>query len=258
MGTIRKISGPLVVAEGIENAHMFDLVRVGNARLIGEIIEIHGEEASIQVYEETAGLYTGEPCVSTGAPLSVELGPGLIASIYDGIQRPLDQIRAICGDNLTRGVEVNALSREKIWHFVPKKAVGDAVQAGDVVGEVQETEVVLHRIMVPNGVSGTVKSIAEGDFTVTDTVCTLATEKGDRALTMMQKWPVRRGRPYREKLSPTMPLITGQRNMDCMFPIAKGGVAAIPGPFGSGKTVTQHQLAKWAEADIVVYIGCGE
>jgi len=258
MGTIRKISGPLVVAEGIENAHMFDLVRVGEKRLIGEIIEIHGDQASVQVYEETAGLYTGEPCVSTGNPLSVELGPGLITSIYDGIQRPLDQIRRISGTNLERGVEVDALPRDKKWRFTPTVKPGDAVSPGDVIGTVQETAVVLHKIMVPYGVEGEVLSVEEGDFSVTDAVCRVKTEKGEKELTLMQKWPVRRGRPYKEKMSPTMPLVTGQRNMDCMFPIAKGGVAAIPGPFGSGKTVTQHQLAKWAEADIVVYIGCGE
>ncbi len=258
MGTIRKISGPLVVAEGIENAHMFDLVRVGSARLIGEIIEIHGDDASIQVYEETAGLYTGEPCVSTGAPLSVELGPGLITSIYDGIQRPLDQIRAVSGTNLARGVEVPALPRDKKWNFTPCVKEGDEVETGDVIGTVQETAVVLHKILVPYGVKGRIKEIRAGEYLVTDSVGTVETPDGERDLFLMQRWPVRRGRPYREKMSPTMPLITGQRNMDCMFPIAKGGVAAIPGPFGSGKTVTQHQLAKWAEADIVVYIGCGE
>ena len=258
MGEIRKISGPLVVAENMENAHMFDLVRVGKERLIGEIIEIHGGLSSIQVYEETAGLYPGEVCVSTGAPLSVELGPGLISSIYDGIQRPLREIMKVCGTNLARGVEVSPLDREKKWHFVPAVKVGDEVVAGDVIGTVRETAVVVHKIMVPYGAKGKVRSVLEGDFTVDDTVCVLETEKGEKPLTLTQKWPVRKGRPYREKLAPTEPLITGQRNMDCMFPIAKGGVAAIPGPFGSGKTVTQHQLAKWAEADIVVYIGCGE
>ena len=258
MGKIQKISGPLVVAKGIENAHMFDLCRVGEKRLIGEIIEIHGEEQSVQVYEETAGLYPGEPCVSTGAPLSVELGPGLISSIYDGIQRPLKEIYRLCGTNLARGVEVSALDREKKWHFVPTRTAGEEVEAGDILGTVQETAVVEHRILVPVGVKGKILSLSEGDFTVDEEIGSLSTEKGTVSLKMSQKWPVRKGRPYREKISPKMPLITGQRNMDCMFPIAKGGVAAIPGPFGSGKTVTQHQLAKWAEADIVIYIGCGE
>ncbi len=258
MGEIRKISGPLVVAENMENAHMFDLVRVGKERLIGEIIEIHENRSSVQVYEETAGLYPGEVCVSTGAPLSVELGPGLISSIYDGIQRPLKEIMKVCGTNLARGVEVSPLDRTKKWHFDPTVQTGDEVETGDVIGTVRETDVVLHKIMVPHGVKGKVTRILEGDFTVDDTVCLVDTGTEERKLTLTQKWPVRKGRPYREKLSPTEPLITGQRNMDCMFPIAKGGVAAIPGPFGSGKTVTQHQLAKWAQADIVVYIGCGE
>ena len=258
MGEIRKISGPLVVAENMENAHMFDLVRVGKERLIGEIIEIHENRSSVQVYEETAGLYPGEVCVSTGAPLSVELGPGLISSIYDGIQRPLKEIMKVCGTNLARGVEVSPLDRTKKWHFDPVSKAGDEVSAGDVIGTVKETDVVLHKIMVPYGVKGKVTRIMEGDFTVDDTVCTLETDAGEKKLTLTQKWPVRKGRPYREKLSPLEPLITGQRCIDCMFPLAKGGVAAIPGPFGSGKTVNQHQLAKWAEADIVVYIGCGE
>ena len=257
-GTIRKISGPLVVAEGMRDANLFDMVRVSNKRLIGEIIEMHGDRASIQVYEETSGLGTGEPVESTGEPMSVELGPGLIGSIYDGIQRPLDDIMKISGNNLARGVEVASLKRDRRWHFVPTKAVGDAVVGGDVIGTVQETDVVLHKIMVPSTIKGTITAIAEGDFTVTDTVATLTTADGDKALTLFQKWPVRKGRPYARKLSPDKPLITGQRVVDTMFPIAKGGVAAIPGPFGSGKTVTQHQLAKWAEADIVVYIGCGE
>ncbi|MGI6264752.1 MAG: V-type ATP synthase subunit A, partial [Acutalibacteraceae bacterium] len=257
-GTIVKVSGPLVVAEHMRDANMFDVVRVSDKRLIGEIIEMHGDRASIQVYEETSGLGTGEPVETTGEPLSVELGPGLIRSIFDGIQRPLDGIMAICGNNLDRGVEVAALDREKKWHFVPTVAVGDEVGPGDILGTVQETDVVLHKIMVPVGVTGRVQSVAEGDFTVTDTVCVVGTPAGSRELTLMQKWPVRRGRPYARKLSPNKPLITGQRVVDTLFPIAKGGVAAIPGPFGSGKTVTQHQLAKWAEADIVVYIGCGE
>ncbi len=257
-GTIVKVSGPLVVAENMRDANMFDVVRVSEKRLIGEIIEMHGDRASIQVYEETSGLGTGEIVESTGEPLSVELGPGLIGSIFDGIQRPLDDIMKICGNNLDRGVEVASLKRDNKWKFNAAVKVGDEVSEGDIIGTVRETDIVLQKIMVPYGVKGTVKSIADGEYTVTDTVCTLETEKGTKELTLMQKWPVRRGRPYARKLSPDKPLITGQRVVDTMFPIAKGGVAAIPGPFGSGKTVTQHQLAKWAEADIVVYIGCGE
>ena len=257
-GKIIKVSGPLVIAEGMRDANMFDVVRVSSQRLIGEIIEMHGDKASVQVYEETSGLKTGEIVESTEEPMSVELGPGLIGSIFDGIQRPLDDIMKLCGNNLKRGVEVPSLKRELKWDFVPTVKVGDKVESGDIIGTVKETDVVEHRIMVPNGISGTVKSIEKGSFTVTDTVCTVETEKGEKNLTLMQKWPVRKGRPYKTKLSPDKPLITGQRVIDCLFPIAKGGVAAIPGPFGSGKTVTQHQLAKWAEADIVVYIGCGE
>ena len=257
-GTIVKVSGPLVVAENMRDANMFDVVRVSNKRLIGEIIEMHGDRASIQVYEETSGLGTGEPVESTGEPLSVELGPGLITGIFDGIQRPLDDIMAICGNNLDRGVEVASLKRDRKWHFNPTAKVGDKVSAGDIIGTVQETDVVLHKIMVPYGISGTISEINEGDYTVTETVCTLDCDGKQKPLTLMQKWPVRKNRPYAKKLSPDKPLITGQRVVDTMFPIAKGGVAAIPGPFGSGKTVTQHQLAKWAEADIVVYIGCGE
>ncbi len=257
-GTIVKVSGPLVIAEGMRDANMFDVCRVSDKRLIGEIIEMHGDRASIQVYEETSGLGTGEKVESTGEPLSVELGPGLIGSIFDGIQRPLDDIMKICGNNLDRGVEVSALKRDKKWNFVATVPAGDKVESGDIIGTVKETESVLHKIMVPNGVFGTVKSIDGGEHTIDDTVCVIDTPKGERNLTLSQKWPVRRGRPYAKKLSPDKPLITGQRVIDTMFPIAKGGVAAIPGPFGSGKTVTQHQLAKWAEADIVVYIGCGE
>lgn len=258
-GVIQKVAGPLVIAEGMRDANMFDVVRVSRQRLIGEIIEMHGDKASIQVYEETSGLGPGEPVESTGMPLSVELGPGLIKSIYDGIQRPLDDIMKVSGGNLLkRGVEVPALKRELVWHFVPCVEKGDQVETGDIIGTVQETPIIVHKIMVPHGVSGTVKEIYEGDFTVTETVAVIETEKGEEPLTMMQKWPVRSGRPYREKLSPEMPLITGQRVIDALFPIAKGGVAAVPGPFGSGKTVIQHQLAKWSEADIVVYIGCGE
>ena len=257
-GTIVKVSGPLVIAEGMRDANMFDVCRVSDKRLIGEIIEMHGDRASIQVYEETSGLGTGEKVESTGEPLSVELGPGLIGSIFDGIQRPLDDIMKICGNNLDRGVEVSALKRDKKWNFVATVQVGDKVESGDIIGTVKETESVLHKIMVPNGVFGTVKSIDGGEHTIDDIVCVIDTPKGERSLTLSQRWPVRRGRPYAKKLSPDKPLITGQRVIDTMFPIAKGGVAAIPGPFGSGKTVTQHQLAKWAEADIVVYIGCGE
>ena len=258
-GTIKKVAGPLVIAEGMCDASMFDVVRVSRERLIGEIIEIHGDQASIQVYEETSGLGPGEPVESTGAPLSVELGPGLIGSIFDGIQRPLVRIMEESGNNLHRGVEIPSLDREKKWTFVPKAAVGDTVREGDILGVVRETPIVEQKIMVPPGVSGTVASIEAGDFTVEDTVAVLHNENGgETKLTLMQKWPVRAGRPHAGKLPPDMPLVTGQRVIDAMFPIAKGGVAAVPGPFGSGKTVVQHQLAKWAEADIVVYIGCGE
>ena len=257
-GTIKKVAGPLVIAEGMRDANMFDVVRVSSQRLIGEIIEIHGDEASIQVYEETSGLGPGEPVESMGVPMSVELGPGLITSIYDGIQRPLDDIMKISGNNLKRGVEVASLKRDKKWEFVPVAKAGDEVEAGDVLGTVQETIVVQQKIMVPCGVKGTVKEIKAGAFTVEEVVAVIATEKGDKELTMMQRWPVRKGRPYQKKLPPVKPLVTGQRVIDTFFPIAKGGVAAVPGPFGSGKTVIQHQLAKWAEADIVVYIGCGE
>ena len=258
-GKISKIAGPLVVATGVREANMFDVVRVSDSKLIGEIIEMHGDRASIQVYEETSGLGTGEPVESTGEPLSVELGPGLIEGIFDGIQRPLEKIRELVGNSLVRGVEVPALDREKKWHFVPKVKAGDKVVGGDILGTVQETEIVEHRIMVKPGVVGTVKSIAEGDYTVTEQIGSIETANGEELpVTLMQKWPVRRGRPFEKKLAPNVPLVTGQRVVDTLFPIAKGGVAAIPGPFGSGKTVTQHQLAKWAEADIVVYIGCGE
>ena len=257
-GKIKKVAGPLVIAEGMRDANMYDVVRVSESRLIGEIIEIHGDQASVQVYEETSGLAPGAPVESTGMPLSFELGPGLISSIYDGIQRPLDDIMKICGNNLKRGVEVPSLKRDIKWTFVPTAKVGDKVTAGDVIGTVQETVVVTQKIMVPYGVTGTIKEIKAGEFTVEETVCVVETDKGDRELTLMQKWPVRRGRPYKKKLPPETPLVTGQRVIDTFFPIAKGGVAAVPGPFGSGKTVIQHQLAKWAEADIVVYIGCGE
>ena len=257
-GVIKKVAGPLVIASGMRDANMFDVVRVSKQRLIGEIIEMHGDEASIQVYEETSGLGPGEPVESMEVPMSVELGPGLITSIYDGIQRPLDDIMKISGNNLKRGVEVASLKRDKKWEFVPVAKAGDEVEAGDVLGTVQETIVVQQKIMVPYGVKGTVKEIKAGTFTVEEVVAVIATEKGDKELTMMQRWPVRKGRPYQKKLPPVKPLVTGQRVIDTFFPIAKGGVAAVPGPFGSGKTVIQHQLAKWAEADIVVYIGCGE
>ncbi len=258
-GTIVKVSGPLVIAAGMRDANMYDVVRVSEQRLIGEIIEMHQDRASIQVYEETSGLGTGEPVESTGEPLSVELGPGLIGSIFDGIQRPLDAIMQQSGTNLTRGVEVPSLSRDQKWHFIPLVTIGDAVVGGDILGTVQETEVVLHKIMVPPGFMGTVESITEGRFLVTDVICTIRDANNYiQNVFLMQKWPVRLGRPYCQKLSPDRPLVTGQRVIDSLFPIAKGGVAAIPGPFGSGKTVIQHQLAKWAEADIVIYIGCGE
>lgn len=258
-GVIKKIAGPLVIAENMKDANMFDVVRVSNQRLIGEIIEMHGDKASIQVYEETSGLGKGEPVESTGFPLSVELGPGLISSIYDGIQRPLDDIMKKAGNLLQRGVEVPALKRNKKWKFNPVLKKGDNVESGDIIGTVQETAIVLHKIMVPDGVKGKIKSINGGEYTVDQTVAVIELENGEeKNLTLMQKWPVRVGRPYKEKLPPDMPLVTGQRVIDTLFPIAKGGVAAVPGPFGSGKTVVQHQLAKWAEADIVVYIGCGE
>ena len=257
-GVIKKVAGPLVIASGMRDANMFDVVRVSEQRLIGEIIEMHGDEASIQVYEETSGLGPGEPVESMEVPMSVELGPGLITSIYDGIQRPLDDIMKVSGNNLKRGVEVPSLKRNLKWEFVPTAKVGDEVEAGDVIGTVQETIVVQQKIMVPYGIKGTIKEIKAGEFTVEETVAVVETADGDKELTLMQRWPVRKGRPYKKKLSPDMPLVTGQRVIDTFFPLAKGGVAAVPGPFGSGKTVIQHQLAKWAEADIVVYIGCGE
>ena len=257
-GVIKKVAGPLVIAEGMRDANMFDVVRVSKQRLIGEIIEMHGDEASIQVYEETSGLGPGEPVESMEVPMSIELGPGLITSIYDGIQRPLDDIMKISGNNLKRGVEVPSLKRDLKWEFVPAVKAGDEVEPGDVIGTVQETALVQQKIMVPYGIKGTIKEIRAGSFTVEEVVAIVAAEDGEKELTLMQRWPVRRGRPYKKKLPPKMPLVTGQRVIDTFFPIAKGGVAAVPGPFGSGKTVIQHQLAKWAEADIVVYIGCGE
>ncbi len=257
-GKTVKISGPLIVAEGMADSRMYDVVRVSEKGLIGEIIELRGDKASIQVYEETSGLGPGEEVYSTGEPLSAELAPGLITGIFDGIQRPLTTLYFKYGDRISRGVSVNNLDREKKWHFTPKVRVGDMVDEGDVLGVVPETEIVEHRIMVPNGVRGKVVSVSEGEFTIEETVAVIATEAGDRPVCMLRKWPVRKGRPYREKLSPDRPMVTGQRVIDTLFPIAKGGVAAVPGPFGSGKTVVQHQLAKWADADIIVYVGCGE
>ena len=258
-GTIVKVSGPLVVAEGMRDAELFDVVRVSDKKLIGEIIEMHGDRASIQVYEDTAGLGPGEPVVSEGSPLSVELAPGLIGQIFDGIQRPLERLVQLDGNNIGRGVSVPAIDREKRWAFQPVATVGQTVSGGDILGTVQETELVLHKVLVPPGLTGTVESIESGDKLVTETVATIKSAKGQAvAVTMMQKWPVRRGRPYAEKISPDAPLVTGQRVVDTFFPVAKGGTATVPGPFGSGKTVIQHQLAKWAESDIVVYIGCGE
>lgn len=259
MGTIVKVAGPLILAENMADSRMYDVVRVSERRLVGEIIELRGDLASIQVYEETSGLMPGEPVVSTGAQLSVELGPGLIESIFDGIQRPLTAIRDKVGDRIVRGVEVHSLSREKKWLFEPTKLVGEQVVPGSVIGVVQETASVAHKIMVPQGIRGTIKEIREISTTVDQTVCTIEDEQGQlHALNMLQKWPVRRGRPYQNKISPNMPMVTGQRVIDTFFPIAMGGVAAVPGPFGSGKTVVQHQLAKWADADIIVYVGCGE
>ena len=258
-GTVVKVSGPLVVAEGMRDADMFDVVRVGDERLIGEIIEMHGDRASIQVYEETAGLGPGVPVISTGAPLSVELAPGMIEHMYDGIQRPLERMMEVSGSNIRRGIDLPAVDHEKKWHLVPQKAAGDAVIFGDVLGTVQETDVVVHKIMVPQDADGEIISITEGDYTVDEPFCKIKGKDGKmRELPMLQRWPVRKGRPYKSKLPLDEPLITGQRVMDTFFPIARGGVAAIPGPFGSGKTVVQHQLAKWADADIVIYIGCGE
>ncbi len=258
-GKILKVSGPLVVAEGMREANMFDVVRVGNGRLIGEIIEMHGDRASIQVYEETAGIGRGDKVVSTGAPLSVELGPGLLTNIYDGIQRPLETMRQKVGSNLTRGIDEPALDREKVWHFEAAVKFGDKVGPGDVYGTVQENDVILHKIMVPPNVKGTVVEMRSGDFRVTDRIGKIKYEDGTITdITLIQKWPVRVSRPYKEKLPPVDPMITGQRVIDALFPIAKGGTACVPGPFGSGKTVVQHQLAKWSDVDLVVYIGCGE
>ncbi len=258
-GRIVKVSGPLVVAEGMADARMFDVVRVSESRLIGEIIEMRGDMASIQVYEETSGLGPGEPVESTGEPLSVELGPGLIESIFDGIQRPLTLIRERAGDRITRGIEVPSLDRTKKWDFVPRVKPGDKVAGGYILGVVQETPVVEHRIMVPLGIEGTVEWIHQGMATIVEPIARIRDSKGEMVeVPMMQRTPVRIGRRYKEKLPPDVPMVTGQRVIDTFFPVAKGGVAAVPGPFGSGKTVVQHQLAKWADADIIVYVGCGE
>ena len=257
-GKIIKVSGPLVVASGMEDANVYDVVEVSKDKLIGEVIEMRGDQASIQVYEETTGIGPGDEVYTTGAPLSVELGPGMIEQMFDGIQRPLVGLRDEAGDFLERGVTVNPLNRDKKWEFKKVANVGDEVEPGDVLGTVEETPVVTHKIMVPNGIKGKVKDIKEGSFTVVDTVAVIETEDGDKELNMIQRWPVRKGRPYKKKVDPKEPLITGQRVIDTFFPITKGGTAAIPGPFGSGKTVVQHQLAKWADAQIVVYVGCGE
>lgn len=257
-GTIVKVSGPLIVASGMADVQMFDVVRVSDKHLIGEVIELRGDRASIQVYEETGGIGPGEPVESTGAPLSVELAPGLIESIYDGIQRPLNKIREKAGDRITRGITVDSLDHEKLWSFVPVAKIGDELVAGDVLGHVQETEAVLHKIMVPPNVSGTLTWIFEGEANVVTPIARLEKNGKVTELPMLQRWPVRRGRPYAEKIAPNEPMVTGQRVIDTLFPVSKGGVAAVPGPFGSGKTVVQHQLAKWADADIIVYVGCGE
>lgn len=257
-GRIVKVSGPLVIAEGMEEANVYDVVRVSDRRLIGEIIEMRGDRASIQVYEETVGLGPGEPVYTTGEPLSVELGPGLLEAMFDGIQRPLNAIREATGDFIGRGVDVPSLDRGRIWHFTPCKNIGDRVSAGDILGVVQETSIVEHRILVPNGIEGEVIYIQEGDYTLVEKIAEVRTAAGDRELTLMQKWPVRKGRPVNRKLNPAAPMVTGQRIIDTFFPVAKGGTACVPGPFGSGKTVVQHQLAKWADVEIVVYVGCGE
>jgi len=255
VGKIIKVSGPLVVAEGMDEANVYDVVQVSDNRLVGEIIEMRGDRASIQVYEETTGIGPGDPVYTTGEPLSVELGPGLLEAMFDGIQRPLEEFRKLSGDFLTRGTKVDNLNREKKWHFVPNAKVGDKVIGGDIIGTVQETPLILHKIMVPIGMSGEITSITEGMFTIIEDICVI---DGTQKIQMLQKWPVRKGRPFKKKLNPDVPLLTGQRVIDTFFPVAKGGTAAIPGPFGSGKTVVQHQLAKWADTEIVVYVGCGE
>ena len=257
-GKIVKVSGPLIVAENMKDSRMYDVVKVGDKKLIGEIIEMRGDKASIQVYEETSGLGVGDVVESTGSPLSVELAPGLIEGIFDGIQRPLQTIVEKYGDRISRGLDVTNLDHEKKWHFIPKAKAGDKVTAGDVIGIVNETSVVEHKIMIPFGLEGTIKSIREGDFNILETVAVLTTKDGDKDVRMLQKWPVRKYRPYKTKMNPDMPMVTGQRVIDTLFPVAKGGCATVPGPFGSGKTVVQHQLAKWADAEIIVYVGCGE
>lgn len=258
VGKIIKVSGPLVVAEGMDEANVYDVVQVSDNKLIGEIIEMRGDRASIQVYEETVGIGPGEPVYSTGEPLSVELGPGLLEAMFDGIQRPLKEFQEVAGDYLNKGVAVPSLNRERKWEFEPVVSAGEKVEAGDIIGTVQETSVISHKIMIPLGVEGTLKSIEKGSFTVTDTVAVVETANGDVNIQLMQKWPVRRGRKYKQKLNPEAPLVTGQRVIDTFFPVTKGGTACVPGPFGSGKTVVQHQLAKWADAQIIVYVGCGE
>ena len=258
VGKIIKVSGPLVVAEGMDEANVYDVVQVSDNKLIGEIIEMRGDRASIQVYEETVGIGPGEPVYSTGEPLSVELGPGLLEAMFDGIQRPLKEFQEVAGDYLNKGVAVPSLNRETKWDFEPVVNAGEKVEAGDIIGTVQETSVISHKIMIPLGVEGTLKSIEKGSFTVTDTVAVVETANGDVNIQLMQKWPVRRGRKYKQKLNPEAPLVTGQRVIDTFFPVTKGGTACVPGPFGSGKTVVQHQLAKWADAQIIVYVGCGE
>jgi V/A-type H+/Na+-transporting ATPase subunit A len=258
-GTIVKVSGPLVVAKDMDNANIFDVVKVGEKGLIGEIIEMRGDKASIQVYEETSGIGPGDPVITTGEPLSIELGPGLIEAMFDGIQRPLNAMQEAANSHfLKKGVAVKSLNRTKVWEFNATAKVGDEVEAGDIIGTVQETAVVLHKIMVPYGVKGKIKEIKSGKFTIVETVCIVETEKGDKELTLMQKWPARKGRPFASKLKPIEPMITGQRVIDTFFPVAKGGAAAVPGPFGAGKTVVQHQIAKWGDTEIVVYVGCGE
>ena len=257
-GKIVKVSGPLIVAENMADSKLFDVVRVGEKKLIGEIIELRSDKASIQVYEETSGLKPGDEVESTGAPLSVELAPGLIEGIFDGVQRPLEKVYQRYGDRIGRGINVDNIDHQKQWEFIPTASVGEKVAFGDVLGIVNETTIVKHKIMVPFGVEGTIKEIKSGNFNITETIAVIETASGDREVCMLQKWPVRKGRPYKSKMIPVMPMVTGQRVIDTLFPIAKGGVAAVPGPFGSGKTVVQHQLAKWADADIIVYIGCGE
>lgn len=258
VGKVIKVSGPLVVAEGMEDANVYDVVEVSDNKLIGEIIEMRGDRASIQVYEETTGIGPGDDVYSTGSPLSIELGPGMLEQMFDGIQRPLEALQAKAGDFLLRGISVSPLDREKRWDFVSTVDVGDEVSEGNIIGTVQETTVVSHKIMVPPGINGKIVEILPGYHTVDEIICKIETEDGIKELNMIQKWPVRRGRPYSRKLDPVRPLVTGQRIIDTFFPVAKGGAAAIPGPFGSGKTVVQHQLAKWADAEIVVYVGCGE